>query len=54
MTSAKGNVHTVTGHYDDGRLVYFDDVCDGIYDYVTQNGDNMGSWIEGATRAHNK
>ncbi|WP_279014463.1 hypothetical protein [Thomasclavelia cocleata] len=47
MTSTKGNVHIVIGHYDDGRLAYFDDVCDGIYDYITQNGyDNMSSWIE--------
>ena len=47
VTSARGNVHTVIGHYDDGRLAYFDDVCDGIYDYITQNGyDNMSSWIE--------
>ena len=55
VTSARGNVHTVIGHYDDGRLAYFDDVCDGIYDYITQNGyANMGSWIEAAARAHNK
>ena len=55
VTSARGNVHTVIGHYDDGRLAYFDDVCDGIYDYITQNGyANMGSWIEAVARAHNK
>lgn len=55
MTCDKGDVHTVIGYYDDGRAAYFDDVCDGIYDYTMQNGyTNMGSWIEAAARAHNK
>lgn len=54
-TSAKGDVHTVIGHYDDGSLAYFDRVCDGIYDYITQDGyANMGSWIESAAKSHNK
>ena len=53
--SAKGNVHTVIGYYEDGSPAYFDNVCDGIYDYVTQDGyANMGSWIEIAACAHNK
>ena len=55
MTSARGNVHTVIGNYNNGTPVYFDVVCDGIYDYVAQNGySNMGNWIEAAARAHNK
>lgn len=55
-TSAKGNVHTVIGKYDDGTPAYFDAVCDGrIYDYIAQNGySNMGDWIEAAARAHGK
>ena len=54
-TSLKGNVHTIVGRYDDGRPAYFDNICDGIYDYTTQNGySNMGNWIESAARAHNK
>ena len=53
--SAKGNIHTVIGYYEDGSPAYFDNVCDGIYDYVTQDGYvNMGSWIEIAACAHNK
>ena len=36
--SAKGNIHTVIGYYEDGSPAYFDNVCDGIYDYVTQDG----------------
>ena len=53
--SAKGNIHTVIGYYEDGSTAYFDNVCDGIYDYVTQDGyANMGSWIEIAACAHNK
>lgn len=53
--SAKGNIHTVIGYYEDGSPAYFDNVCDGIYDYVTQDGyANMGSWIEIVACAHNK
>lgn len=55
LTSSKGNVHTVVGRYDNGRNIYFDEICDGIYNYITQNGyANMGNWIEEAARAHNK
>jgi hypothetical protein len=55
MTSVKGNVHTVIGYYNDKTPAYFDTVCDGIYDYSTQNGyANMGSWIENAARKRNK
>jgi hypothetical protein len=54
-TSAQGNVHTKIGQYDDGTPAYFDNICDGIYDYTTQNGyANMGNWIENAARKHNK
>ncbi|MDO5041586.1 MAG: TIR domain-containing protein [Peptoniphilus sp.] len=54
-TSPKGNVHTIIGRYNDNSPAYFDNICDGIYDYVTQNGyTNMGNWIENAARKHNK
>lgn len=55
MTSAKGNIHSVIGYYNDNTPAYFDKICDGIYDYTMQNGyANMGSWIESAARKHNK
>lgn len=55
MTSNKGNVHTVIGHYNNNTPAYFDNICDGIYDYTEQNGySNMGNWIEAAARAKNK
>lgn len=55
MITVRGNTHTIIGHYDNNRPAYFDDVCDGIYDYVSQNGyANMGSWIEAAAKAHDK
>lgn len=54
-TSQRGNMHTVIGHYNDGRPAYFDSQCDGIYNYVTQDGyRNLGSWIEAAARKHGK
>ncbi|WP_069997902.1 TIR domain-containing protein [Cellulosilyticum sp. I15G10I2] len=53
--SSKGNVHTIIGYYKDGKPAYFDDICDGVYDYTAQNGyANLGSWIELSARAHNK
>ena len=54
-TSYRGNVHTIIGYYNNGAPAYFDNVCDGIYDYVANNGyANLGIWIETAARAHGK
>ena len=53
--SARGNTHTVIGQFNDGSPAYFDTICDGIYDYFSQNGyQNMGTWIENAAKAHGK
>ncbi|MBQ9895108.1 MAG: TIR domain-containing protein [Ruminococcus sp.] len=53
--SIKGNPHTVIGHYPDGSPAYFDNVCDGLYDYTYDDGyANLGTWIENAAKAHNK
>lgn len=53
--SMKGNPHTVIGYYNDSSPAYFDNVCDGIYDYTYDNGyANLGAWIENAARSHNK
>ena len=55
QTSSRGNMHTVIGEYSDGRKAYFDDYCDGIYSYTTQDGyRNIGRWIEEAARKHGK
>lgn len=52
--SKKGNIHSVIGYGQYGIPKYFDEVCDGIYDYVSDNGyQNMGKWIEDSARAHN-
>ena len=54
-TSSKGIAHTVIGHYSDGRPAYFDEVCDGIYDYSAQDGyNNLGKWIEDAATKHGR
>lgn len=54
-TSYKGNIHTIIGYYNDNSPAYFDQVADGIYDYVAQNGYiNLGTWIEVAAKAHGK
>lgn len=55
VTSSKGNVNSVIGYYDNNEPAFFDDICDGIYDYSSQNGyTNMGKWIEAAAKKHNK
>ena len=51
-TSKACDRHTVIGYYD-GRPVHFDDVADGIYDYVNQDGYNyLDTWVESAMRKH--
>ena len=53
-TSLKGNAHTIIDSRD-GCAVYFDEICDGLYDYIDQDGyNNLGSWIEAAAKKHNK
>ena len=55
MTTSKGNSHTIIGYYNDGTPAYFDDICDGLYDYTQNNGYyNLGSWIEKAARNKGK
>lgn len=55
MIANKGNTHTAIGYYSDNSPAYFDKICDGIYDYTTQNGYvNLGTWIESAARVHGK
>lgn len=45
--------HSVIGYYDDGKPVYFDNIADGIYDYVNQDGyNNLDTWVEAAVRKH--
>ena len=55
MPSKRANVHTIIGYYNDKTPAYFDDICDGIYDYSTQDGyNNLGTWIENAAKKHGK
>lgn len=55
QTSLKGNVHTIIGYYDNGVPAYFDEICDGIYDYIRQDGyTSLGSWIEMAAKKKGK
>ena len=52
--SVKGNAHTIIGSLN-GRNIYFDEICDGLYDYNIQDGfHNLGKWIEIAAKAHDK
>lgn len=52
-SSTACNRHTVIGYYDNGSPAYFDNVADGIYDYVNQDGyNNLDAWVESAVRKH--
>lgn len=54
MTSLKGDSHTII-YYNDDTPVYFDSICDGLYDYSQDNGYyNLGSWIEKAAQKKGK
>lgn len=52
-TSTACNQHTVIGHYGDGRPAYFDNIADGIYDYILDDGyNNLDLWVERAVMNH--
>ena len=54
-TSYSCDKHTVIGYYNDNSPAHFDDVCDGIYDYIDNNGyKNLGDWIETAAQKHGR
>ncbi len=45
----KCDKHTIIGKYSNGNPIYFDDICDGIYDYRLDDGyNNLGKWINRA------
>lgn len=53
--SSKADVNQIVGKYNDGSSVYFNDICDGIYDYTNNDGySNLGSWVENAARIKGK
>lgn len=54
-TSEKGDIHTVIGYRANGNPVYFDEICDGVYDYCLNKGyKNLGNWIEDAVCSKEK
>ena len=49
--SKKSNTHQIIGAYNNGKPVYFDEICNGIFDYVKDDGyNNLGKWVEDAAR----
>lgn len=52
-TSLACSRYTVIGRERDGSAVCFDEVADGIYDYINDKGySNMDSWVEKAIRGY--
>ncbi len=55
LKSSRCNSHTIIGHYQNNLPAYFDNVCDGIYDYILDDGySNLRSWVEKAAKAKGK
>ena len=53
--SARGNTHTIIGYNNKNQPLYFDEICDEIYDYTRDDGRLfLGNWIEAAARKHGK
>ena len=47
--------HTAIGHYNDGTPAFFDDIADGVYDYIYDGGyTSLDRWVENAVRKHIK
>ena len=45
--------HTIIGMATDGSPVYFDDIADGIYDYMIDDGyNNLSVWVDKAVKSH--
>ena len=55
QVSARCNIHSAIGEYNDGTPAYFDSFCDEIHDYLNENGySNLNSWVENAARRKGK
>jgi hypothetical protein len=54
--SLPGNIHTRIGIWSESKKdIYFDEMADGIYDYVNQDGyKNLCNWIELAAQKKGK
>lgn len=54
-TSRREDSHVIVGCNSDFEPLYFDEICDGIYDYVAEDGyKNLKLWIETAAIKHGK
>lgn len=55
FTSSRCNPHTIIGYYQNNSPAYFDEICDGLFDYNLGNGyANLGSWVEKAAKSKGK
>lgn len=53
--SARCNLHSAIGQYEDGTPAYFDSFCDEIHDYVSEHGySNLDKWVESAAKKKGK
>lgn len=51
MKAPKANVDEIVGYYEDNTPAYFDEICNGMYDYVLDDGySHLGEWVEEAAK----
>lgn len=51
MTTRNQSLIKIVGNKSDGSLLWLNEIVDGTYDYVSDNGyDNLGNWIELAAK----
>ena len=53
--SPKGSIYKIIGNDDKGNYIFFSDIIEFEYDYISNNGyQNLGAWIEASAKKHNK
>ena len=53
--SSSGSIYKVIGKDEKGNSIYFNNIIDGQYDYVLDNGyEELGTWIENSAKKHNR
>ncbi|HIE6737505.1 TPA: hypothetical protein ACXOJW_001825 [Enterococcus faecium] len=49
MTTTSQSVIKIIGQKPDGEYLWFDEIIDGQYDYISDDGyNNLGTWIDSA------
>lgn len=54
-TSINQSLIKIVGHKTDSSALWFNEIVDGVYDYIVNDGyNNLGTWIENAAKSKMK